>query len=125
LPNRLKWTGLALAVLAGLLIGFAVTTFAYRHRILGVPGGGLIERMDRELDLTPAERHQIIEMMHDTRLKVEQLREDSRRQRQALFRQLFDQIRGILSPEQQQKFDRDFSPPPEGSGEDHHEHHGD
>ncbi len=122
MPNRLKWTGLALAVTAGLLIGFALTTFAYRHRILRVPGGGLVERMDRELDLTPAQHHQIIEMMHGTRLKVEQLYGDARRQRQDLFRQLFDQIRGILSPEQQQKFDRDF-PPPEGPVGEHHEHH--
>jgi Spy/CpxP family protein refolding chaperone len=121
LPNRLKWTGLAIAVIAGLLIGFAASTLAYRYKILRVPGGNVIARMDHELQLTPAQRHQIKDIMQDTRFKVQQMHQDFRRQRHQLFMQAFQQIRGILTPEQQEKFDRDFAPP---AMREHHEHGG-
>lgn len=102
---------MAAAVVAGLLIGFAASTLAYRYRILMVPGGNLIERMDRDLNLTPAQHQQIREIMRDKRSKVEQLRREFRQQRRQLFLQAHDQIRAVLTPEQQEKFDRDFIPP--------------
>ena len=111
MPNRLKWTVLATALIGGLLIGFAASTLAYRYRILRVPGGNVIERMDRELSLTPAQRHQIKGIMQDTRFKVQQLHQDFRHQRHDLFVQALQQIRAILTPEQQEKFDRDFAAP--------------
>jgi Spy/CpxP family protein refolding chaperone len=122
LPNRLKWTGLAIALVAGLLAGFAASTLAYRYRILRVPGGNVIARMDRELKLTPAQRHQIKDIMQDTRFKVQQLHQDFRHQRHQLFLQAFQQVRGILTPEQQEKFDRDFAPPAMREHQEHGEH---
>lgn len=74
--------------MAGLLIGFAASTLAYRYRILRVPFRSPFERMSRELNLTPAQRQQISDVMSDTRKKVIQLRLDSRRQRH--------QLRGFL-----------------------------
>jgi hypothetical protein len=103
-----------------LLIGFALSTLAYRYRYLRVPGGQLIERMNRELDLTPAQRDKIGDIMRDTRFKVIQARRDFDRQRHGLFWQGLGEIRGVLTPEQQKIFDRDFTHPWE-----HHEHHGD
>ena len=95
-----------------LLIGFAATTVAYRLHLLRVPGRGhILERMSRELSLTPAERDQISNIMRDTRAKAMQMRQDSMRQRHELFKQAFSQIRGVLTPEQQKKFDSDFPPP--------------
>jgi Spy/CpxP family protein refolding chaperone len=94
-----------------LLIGFAATTLAYRFHFLHVPGRGhIIERMNRELELTPAQREEIGTIMHDARGKAMQMRQDFMRQRHELFKQSFSQIRGVLTPEQQKKFDRDFSP---------------
>jgi hypothetical protein len=52
------WFGLVIGV-SFLLIGFALSTMAYRYRYLHVPGSGLIERMNLELNLTPAQRDQI------------------------------------------------------------------
>jgi Spy/CpxP family protein refolding chaperone len=121
LPNRLRWTGLAIAVIAGLLIGFAASTLAYRYRILRVPGGNVLARMDQELHLTPAQHHQIRAIMQDTHFKVQQLHQDFRRQRHEAFMQALQQVRGILTPEQQEKFDRDFAP---RGLRDHHEHGG-
>ena len=94
-----------------LLIGFAASTFAYRYRILRVPGGGaILERMNRELGLTPQQRGQIEAIMHDTRSKAMQMKREAQQQRHKLFVQSFSRIRDVLTAEQQQKVDRDFSP---------------
>ena len=125
--NSLKWTGIALALAAGVLIGFALTTSAYRFRLLRVPGPhGFIERLDHDLKLTPDQLHQIETLVRDTHVKMDQLHEDFRRQHQQLIFQTHDQIRALLTPEQQEKFDREFSHPPGGRDRDHEHHdHGD
>ena len=51
---------------------------------------------------------------------MDQLHKDFERQHHDLIMHAHDQIRTLLTPEQQQKFDRDFS----HAGE-HHEHHHD
>jgi Spy/CpxP family protein refolding chaperone len=102
---------------AGLLIGFAASTLAYRYRILRVPFRSPFERMSRELNLTPAQRQQISDVMSDTRKKVIQLRLDSRRQRHQLFADSYKRMRSVLTPEQQQKFDSSFPPPRDSEGE--------
>ena len=93
---------------------------AYRYDYLRVPGSGLIERMNLELNLTPAQRDQVGDILRDTRFKVMKARQDYDHQRHQLFWQGLGQVRGILTPEQQKIFDRDFTHPWE-----HHGHHGD
>jgi Spy/CpxP family protein refolding chaperone len=123
LGNSLKWTGIALAVAAGVLVGFALSTFAYRHRLIRVPGPhGFVERLDYDLQLTPDQLHQVQTLMRDTHAKMDQLHEDFERQHQQLIFQTHDKIRELLTPEQQQKFDREFSHPP-GDRDRDHEHH--
>jgi len=125
LGNSLKWTGIALALAAGVLIGFALTTAAYRHHLLRVPGPhGFIERLDHDLKLTPDQLHQIETLVRDTRVKMDQLHQDFERQHQQLIFQTHDQIRALLTPEQQEKFDRDFSRPGGRDRDRGHEHHG-
>jgi len=125
LGNSLKWTGIALSVAAGVLLGFALTTAAYRHRLLRVPAPhGFIERLDHELKLTPDQLHQIETLMRDKHGKMVQLHQDFSRQHDQLILQTHDQIRALLTPEQQQKFDREFAHPPVGRDRDrgHHDH---
>ena len=98
---------------AGLVIGFAASSLAYRHRWLGVPHGSFMERMQRELNLTPAERDQILAIVNETRSKMMALREDFERQRHETIMQARARVRALLMPEQQEKFDREFRPPPE------------
>jgi Spy/CpxP family protein refolding chaperone len=100
------------AVAAALLVGFVASTLAYRYRILRVPGEPFVARMDRELHLTPAQRSQIRDIMKDARLRIWQHEQDFRRQRHETFLQAMHQIRETLTPEQQEKFDRDFLPYP-------------
>jgi Spy/CpxP family protein refolding chaperone len=120
LPAR---SNILLGVLASascLLIGFALSTLAYRYHYLRVPGGsGLIERINLELNLTPAQRDRIGDILRDTRFKVMQSRRDFEHRRHELFWQGLSDIRGVLTPEQQQIFDRDFKQPWE-----HHGHGG-
>lgn len=97
-------------VAAALLIGFVASTLAYRYRILRLPREPVVARMDRELHLTPAQRSQIRDIMKDARLKIMQSERDFRRQRRAVFLEAMQQIRGTLTPEQQETFDRDFLP---------------
>lgn len=96
---------------------------AYRERYLHVPGSGLIERMNLELNLTPAQRDQIGDILRDTRFKVMKARQDFDHQRHNLFWQGLSQVRGVLTPDQQKIFDRDFTHPSDYHG--HGGHSGD
>jgi Spy/CpxP family protein refolding chaperone len=114
LANSLKWGSITLAAIAGLLLGFALTTAAYRFRLIQVPGHHhFIEHLDREVKLTPEQLHQIETMMRDSRAKMDQLHTDFHRQRLQIIYQTHDQIRALLTPEQQQRFDRAFAHPGE------------
>jgi Spy/CpxP family protein refolding chaperone len=98
---------------AGLAIGFVVSTLAYRVGWLHVPHQPVIERIQRELNLTPGQREQVIQIIQDTRLKVENLRHEFQRQRHEALIQARARVRALLTPEQQEKFDRDFRTPSE------------
>jgi Spy/CpxP family protein refolding chaperone len=113
LPDRGKgWPYVAIAVV-GLAIGFAASSLAYRVGWLRVPHQPFIERIQRELNLTPSQREQVLQIVQDTRLKVENLRHEFQRQRRDVLTQARERVRALLTPEQQEKFDRDFKPPPE------------
>ena len=118
MPDKGKgWLLVAVAV-AGLAIGFAASSLAYRYRWLGIPRGPFIERMQHELKLTPTQRDQILQIVNETRSKMMALREDFQHQRREQMRQARARVRALLTPEQQEKFDREFRPPPE------HDHDG-
>jgi len=102
---------LAAAVAAGLAIGFAGSTLAYRYKLIHLPGANLVDRMNQSLNLDPSQREQIVEVMEDTRAKVGHLRREFQRQRRQVLLNAYIQIRSLLTPEQQQRFDRDFVPP--------------
>jgi Spy/CpxP family protein refolding chaperone len=111
LPARSNlWLGLLVGV-SGLLLGFAVSTLAYRYRILRVPGGSIMERMSRDLQLTPAQRDRVGDIMRDSRFKVRQAQLEFQHHRHELFWQALGQVREALTPEQQKVFDRDFAHP--------------
>jgi Spy/CpxP family protein refolding chaperone len=99
------------ALLAGLALGFAGTTTAYRHGWVHPPGGGPVDRMSRDLALTPAQREQVAEVMEDTRARVGHLRREFQKQRRKVLLNAYIQIRSLLTPDQQKRFDRDFVPP--------------
>ena len=110
--------GLLVAV-SGLLIGFSISTLAYRYRILRVPGGSIIERMNRDLQLTPAQRDRVGDILRDARFKVRQSQQEFQHHRHELFWQALQEVRGALTPDQQKIFDREFSHPWTGHGGGH------
>ena len=113
MPDKSKgWLLVAVAV-AGLAIGFAASGFAYRHRWLGVTHAPFIDRMQHELNLTPGQRDQILAIVNETRSRVMNLREEFQHQRREQMRQARVRVRALLTPEQQEKFDREFRPPPD------------
>jgi Spy/CpxP family protein refolding chaperone len=113
LPDKNKsWLFVAIAI-AGLAIGFAASSLAYRYRWLSLPHEPFIERMQHELNLTPAQRDQILQIINETRAKVMNLREDFQRQRHEQMQQARARVHALLTPEQQEKFDREFRPPPD------------
>ena len=97
--------------MAGLAIGFAASTLAYRYKLLHVPGENLVERMNKALSLTPSQREEIGEVMEDTRAQVIDMRRNLQRQRRCLMIAAYLKVRAILNPGQQKKFDDEFIPP--------------
>jgi Spy/CpxP family protein refolding chaperone len=111
LPGKQSIAFLIAALLAGLALGFAGTTTAYRYGWLHQPGGGPVERMSRDLGLTPSQREQVAEVMEDTRARVGHLRREFQKQRRKVLLNAYIEIRALLTPDQQKRFDQDFVPP--------------
>jgi hypothetical protein len=124
LPDKSNILLIAVAVIAGLLVGFAVSTFAYRHRWLRVPGAPILERMSEDLKLTPEQRAQIVQVMRDTRSQLREQHHQFETERHTILSGAFAKIRALLTPEQQARFDKDFAPPPMYGYHHHHHFHG-
>jgi hypothetical protein len=111
LQGKYNLLSITLAIIAGLALGFVATTFIYSDNLLRLPGENPLQRMDRVLKLTPAERMQIGEVMEQTRPKMMEARRDFQEARRKLLIDTYVRIRAILNPQQQEAFDRDFVPP--------------
>lgn len=111
MADRRSWTALVVALAAGLLIGFAATTLAYRYRIFRAPGQPIVQRLESEVGITAAQRAQVLEIMRDTRVRLRELRREHKLKRRAIFGESYARMRAILTPAQQADFDRAFPPP--------------
>ena len=65
----------------------------------------LVERLGRDLDLTAEQRAKIDTILADGRARLETLQHDARQRFDEAGRGLRAQIREVLTPEQQRKFD--------------------
>jgi len=101
----------ALALAAGLAVGFAGSTLSYRYGLLPPPGERPFERMARALRLTPVQREQIRLVMRETHLKMRTVNEGFEQQRHAIFVDAYLRIHALLNPAQQKTFDARFVPP--------------
>lgn len=72
----------------------------------GPPPAVLVERLARELDLTAEQRTKIEEVLTARRTRLETVQREVRERFDAEQRSLRDEIRKVLTPEQQEKFDR-------------------
>lgn len=83
----------------------------------GPPPGVLLERLTRELDLSPDQRTAVEGVLRASRTRVEQLQRDVRERFDAEQRSLRAEIREELTPEQQERFDRWMERAPRGRGQ--------
>jgi Spy/CpxP family protein refolding chaperone len=85
-------------------------------RFGGPPRQQMLERLDRQLDLTPEQRQQIDAIFRARRDSLDRLQRDVRDRYQSEQEALRDEIRAVLSPEQREKFDRLVANAPRGPG---------
>lgn len=83
----------------------------------GPPPGVLLERLTRELDLSPDQRIAVEGVLKASRTRVEQLQRDVRERFDAEQRNLRAEIREELTPQQQERFDRWIERTPRGRGQ--------
>src|SRR5262245_13876274 len=112
--------GLAGGVLTGRLISRRVLfdrgfdRGAYRGPDFGPGGRGrggpppdvLAGRLTQELDLTPDQRARVETVLKESRARIEALQREVGGRFEAERQQLRDEIRHVLTPEQQPRFDR-------------------
>ena len=72
----------------------------------GPPPRLLVDRLTKDLSLTPEQQTKIEEVLTASRTRVETLQRDVRERFEAEQHSLREEIRKILTPEQQQKFDQ-------------------
>jgi Spy/CpxP family protein refolding chaperone len=111
LADKRSWPAILIAVAAGLLIGFTASTLAYRFRLLRVPGGNMIERLDRDVHLSADQRTKVRELVGQSRKRLREIRRESQQKRRDVFTGTYSNIRAVLTPAQQAEFDRSFPPP--------------
>ena len=111
MADKRSWPAILIAIAAGLLIGFTASTLAYRFRLLRVPGGNMIERLDREVHLSTDQRTKVRELVGQSRNRLREIRRESQQKRREVFTGTYSNIRAVLTPAQQAEFDRSFPPP--------------
>jgi Spy/CpxP family protein refolding chaperone len=80
------------------------------------PPGMLLERLTRDLELTPDQRTQIEGVLAARRSRLDALQQDVHARFEAEQRSLRDEIRKVLTPEQQEKFDKQAAESRRGFG---------
>ncbi len=85
---------------------------------VGLRPGALLQRLTDELQLTPDQQAQVKEVLATRRARLEQLQRDVRDRFEREQQSLRDEIRKVLTPEQQDKFEKWIAsaPPPRGRG---------
>lgn len=102
---------IAVALVAGLVLGALGATVGYVSGYVHLPGERPLFRMARVLKLTPAQREQIGDVMEQTREQIHAAHRDFMAQRSKILYSAYLKIHALLTPGQQRQFDRDFVPP--------------
>lgn len=72
----------------------------------------LIRRMDRHLNLTPDQRDRVTTILRDGQRRIRQAWDQVAPQAQGEFRQIRSELRAVLNPEQQKRFEEIFKARP-------------
>ena len=109
------WVSLTLTLLVGVSLGMVLSQMVRgdrgraegpRHEERRGREGRLFEKLDRELDLTEAQRAELRARLDANRDKARAFWDGTRREHAELRRQFRQEIRALLTPEQQKRYDR-------------------
>ncbi len=101
---------IAIALIAGAVIGFASSTVSYRHHWFRPPGEQPFDRMSRALALSDLQRGQVRAVLEETKRELNQARLDFEATQRQLMVKAYLRSRALLNPNQQIQFDRQFVP---------------
>lgn len=99
---------IAIALLAGAVVGFGGSTVSYRHRWFRPPGERPFDRMGRALALSDVQRGQVRAVLEETKRELSQARVAFETTQRRLMLTAYLRTRALLDPDQQIKFDRKF-----------------
>src|SRR5262245_34771498 len=110
---RAPWKRMALALVVGLLLGAGAAILALHPGLFHHPPwwseahreAWLLDHFTRQLDLTPEQRTQVAAILEDKREKIHSLEGELQPRFQEIRQAAREEIRKILTPEQQAKFD--------------------
>ena len=80
----------------------------------GPPPGRLIERLDEELQLTPEQKTKVGQVLDSRRERLESVQNEVIARAEQEQKELQAEIRKVLTPDQQQRFDRWLADTPRG-----------
>ncbi|MDR1145265.1 MAG: hypothetical protein LBK71_03910 [Verrucomicrobiales bacterium] len=112
-PRLKPWLGLTSVLLVGVLLGAVVTAGVMQKHLRaflrdGPPrrsGEIIVSRLSRELDLSAAQRDEILQILRDYEPKFRQINKSKKLASQNAFEELRQQIRACLTPAQQPRYD--------------------
>ena len=107
---KIVWKQVLVSFVLGVMVGAAGVRWCapyYFHRHWGgkESQARLLERFDSKLKLTPEQRSQVAEILDGKRQKIDALRAEIRPKFEEIRSSTSAEIRGLLTPEQQKKFD--------------------
>ena len=101
--NSLALTAVILLALGGFAVALAEKDAGGRGRWHGHAFG--LEHMTKALDLTPEQQAKVQPIVDQTRPQIIAIHEEAMQKTKALMDNAMSQIRPLLTPEQQKKFD--------------------
>lgn len=107
---KLEWKQILIAAFAGWVIGAAVGWSAFQYQYRDLLRGGdrysqMLERFSAKLGLSPEQKTKIQELLESKRQKIKVLRAEVHPKFEEIRNATREEIRQLLTAEQQEKFD--------------------
>jgi Spy/CpxP family protein refolding chaperone len=102
----INWKHVFVALLVGIAVGCVGGSKAAHIRMHAWKNGAMLERFSRELKLTPDEKEKMSRILDAKRDQISALRNEIHLKFEEVRNSSKEEIRKILTPEQQEKFDK-------------------
>lgn len=107
---RKHWIAFTLVLVGGFVLGSAFGVFVLGHRLPWGPDKAghehLVRKFSRKLDLTSEQRDRVAAILEAKRARLESLRSESGPRFEEIRISARNEIRSVLTPDQQLRFDR-------------------